>query len=200
MENFRSGFQRQNYRVMVDGNFTVCDTKVYGKTKSGRRNRDIILGDIDGCYISAERTSLRQLLPSSHRLSDYDFVIEDGDHVFFEVTALPNNYVWKTHLEDIEKKVIFHSQIIRNKAFHWDIDHTKHVLILVYNGADHVKVDATFKNLCNAWGIRGATVYLASDVLCQWNLWLQLKETKKKIAMFRQVMAESIECDSEESD
>ena len=194
--NFRSGFEHQNTSVMVDGRFEICDKLVYGKQKNGKKDAKRLLGDIDGCYVSNVRTNLRDLLPKPHRLSNYDYFIESGDRVFFEVTTQSGDELWDNPFKYMKKKIEFHRQVVENEAFNFAVDRSRHVLIFVYNGADSVKVDETFSKLCSQNNIRGATVYLSSDTVSQWDLTLnnsdlqhsldaaeaEIRELKRKIA------------------
>jgi hypothetical protein len=180
-ENFRLGFEHQNTSVMVNGIFERCEKQVYGRQKNGKKDAKRILGDIDGCYVSNVKTNLRDLLPKPNRLSDYDYVIESGDRVFFEVTTQSGHELWDNNpFKYIKKKIEFHRQLVENEGFKFSVDRSKHVLIFVYNGADNVKVHKIFKDLCAQNNIRGATVYLSSDTVSQWDLTLKLDAERNR--------------------
>jgi hypothetical protein len=179
-ENFRLGFEHQNTSVMVHGRFEICEKQVYGRQKNGKKDAKRILGDIDGCYVSNVKTNLRDLLPKPNRLSEYDYVIESGDRVFFEVTTQSGDELWDNPFKYIKEKIEFHRQLVENEGFKFPVDRSKHVLIFVYNGADNVKVHKTFKDLCAQNNIRGATVYLSSDTVSQWDLTLKLDAERNR--------------------
>jgi hypothetical protein len=179
-ENFRIGFQRKNTSNMVDGIFKESEKLVYGKKKNGNKDTNRLLGDIDGCYVSSVGTYLRELLPNPHRLSNYNYFIESGDHVFFEVTTQSGDELCDNPFKYMKKKIEFHRKLVDNEGFDFVVDCERHVLIFVYNGADNVKVDNTFRDLCSQYNIRGATVYLSSDTVSQWNLTLQLDAERNR--------------------
>ena len=77
--------------------------------------------------------------------------------------------------------VKFHRKIIDGSAYEFKIHRSRHVLILGFNGADGRAVTVAFRTACTENDIRGVSVYMASDVINQWDLSLQLDETKSKI-------------------
>jgi hypothetical protein len=179
-EIFRIGFQHQNKSEMVDGIFKESGKLVYGKKMNGNKDTNQLLGDIDGCYVSSVDINLRNLLPNPHRFS-HNYFIKRGDHVFFEVTTQSGDELWKNPFKYMKKKFEFHSKLVKNEGFDFPVDCERHVLIFVYNGADNVEVDNTFRNLCLQYSIRGATVYLSSDTVSQWDLTLQLDAAEAEI-------------------
>jgi hypothetical protein len=197
-KNFRLGFQCQNTSAMVDGRFDKCDQAVYGKQIDRKKDTERLLGDIDACYVSKVGTNLRDLLPSPHRLSNYDYFIESGDRVFFEVTAPSYYKLWENPFKDMKKIVEFHSQLLNNEGFDFVVERSRHVLILIYNAADNVKVDDTFNKLCSDNYIRGATVYIPSDTVYQWDLTLQLSAVRhSEDALRHSIDAERDRADAE---
>jgi hypothetical protein len=183
-ENFRQAFVHQNAEFMKDGKFELEKEEIYEKGKNQK------IGDIDGYYISSKETNLNKLFPGRHRLSDIDFVINEGDHVFFELTTQSGDDLWKTPAKYIEKKLKFHKQLVTGGANNLQVEQEKHVLVFCFNGADNVKVADTFTCLNSQFKIRGTTVYLASDVVDQWDLELTLAEQQQVIAEKQQVIAE----------
>lgn len=129
---------------MVDGRFDECDEVVYGKQIDGNKDAERLLGEIDGCYVSEVGTNLRDFLPSPHRLSNYDYFIESGDPFFFEVTAPSDFKLWDNPFKGMKKIFEFHGQLLNNEGFDFVVERSRHVLILIYNGADNVFVDETF--------------------------------------------------------
>jgi len=178
-QHFRKGFVRQNAGFMANPTLEVGNKIVYGVDSEGMRTNDPI-GDIDGYYVASETKFLRDLLPVEHRLSDYDFAINEGDELYFELTTQYGNDLWKTPAAYIQKKVSFHEALVSGGGYGWNVDKAKHVLIFCFNGADNVMVAKSFRTACDACGIRGTTVYLASDVVHQWDLQLQLNELAEK--------------------
>jgi hypothetical protein len=121
-------------------------------------------------------------MPPTHRISDNDFVIEEGDHVFFELTTQSGDDRQKDPHAYIKKKVAFHNKIISNQAYMLPINGAKHVLVFCFNGADHRKVGEAFGAICEEHGIcRGTTVYLPSDTVDQWDLELTLAENDREL-------------------
>lgn len=189
-ESFRKAFVHKNARCMEHRKFQVEKEDIYGKKNNGDKNTGNKIGDIDGYYISSEKTLLRTLLPVEHRLSDYDFVIDKGAHVFFELTTQSGDDLWQHPTEYIKKKVLFHKKLMTGLAHGWHINKTKHVLVFCFNGADNVEVAKTFQELCEEHGIRGTTAYLASDIVDQWDLLLQLAEKDRTLAEQNHALAE----------
>jgi len=179
-QNFRKGFVRRNAAFMSNPALEVENNIVYGVVGDGMRGSNPI-GDIDGYYVASETKFLRDLLPVEHRLSNYDFAINEGDEVFFELTTQSGDDLWKTPAAYIQKKVSFHEALTSGGAHGWSVDKAKHVLIFCFNGADNVMVAKSFRTACDVCGIRGTTVYLASDIVDQWALQLQLDEKQYKL-------------------
>ena len=182
-EHFRTAFVHQNAKYMVGGKFQIEKTDIYIR-ENGRKGRKI--GDIDGHYIASIGRPLWKLLPSPHGLLDRDFFINNGDHVFFELTM----HLCKKPLVYIEKKVKFHKMLVSGEAYEFPVDKDNHVLIFCFNGADNVAVTKAFQDLCKQHGIRGMAVYLASDVVDQWDLELSLAEQKRKLAKQKRKLVE----------
>jgi hypothetical protein len=129
-------------------------------------------------------------LPTKLRLPDRDFVIEEGKHVFFELTTQSGDDLQKEPWAYIRKKVEFHRKLLSGEAFKWKIDRSKHVLVFCFNGADHVKVNEVFTNICSELGVYGTTVYIGSDVIDQWSLDLTNGKLKRTIAEKDRALAE----------
>ena len=180
-ENFRKAFVHQNAGCMEHNTFRVEKEDIYGKKRNGDRNTGNKIGDIDGYYISSKNILLRKLLPVEHRLSDNDFVVNQSDHVFFELTTQSGDTLWQNPAEYIRKKILFHKKLVTGQAHGWHVDKTKHVLVFCFNGADNVEVAKTFQKLCQQHGIRGTTAYLASDIVDQWDLTLQLADKDRAL-------------------
>jgi hypothetical protein len=116
-----------------------------------------------------------------HRSSNPNFVVEEGDHVFFELTTQSGKDLGKVPQEYIERKVKFHKQLRAGDAYNLQLDDpSRHLLVLCFNGADNVQVKKVFDRCCQKNGVRGVSVYIASDVVDQWKLELQLTETRQE--------------------
>jgi hypothetical protein len=120
-QHFRKGFVRQNAGFMANPTLEVGNKIVYGVDSEGMRTNDPI-GDIDGYYVASESKFLRDLLPVEHRLSDYDFAINEGDEVYFELTTQYGNDLWKTPAAYIQKKVSFHEALVSGGGYGWNVD------------------------------------------------------------------------------
>ena len=175
--NFRIGFQHQNKDNMLRENFLSCDDLVNGK---GENNTDMLMKyirDIGGYFVSNKSVYLRDLLPNPNNIMDYDFIIEKDEHVFFEVITKHGN-VWNKPAKYIKSKIDFHKQ--NNKNFDWNIDSSKRVLILVYNGADSVVIGRIFNKLCSSNNIRGTIAHISYDTISHWDLTLQIEEWRSR--------------------
>ena len=174
--NFRTGFQHQNKRNMVGNIFLPFNDIVHSKTKKSEDSLSKMSKDMGGYFVSNTTVHLRELLPNPNKLLDYDFIIEKDDHVFFEIVTQQGN-VWKNPTEYIKSKIDFHKQ--DNKYFKWNIDKNKHVLILVYNGADSVFIGKIFRKLCSLNKIRGTIAHISYDTVSNWELLLQIDEWRQ---------------------
>lgn len=180
-ENFRNGFIRKNAERMVGGKF-VDIREIFGKRNDGTRNNTI--GDIDAYFVSETDCKLADLLPDTKRLGDPNFDIMAGDNVFFELTTQSGDDLGKIPYKHIEKKVQFHHKLIIGEAFEFGIK-GRHVLVLGFNGADNVGVAAAFKSACDTYSIYGMSVYMASDIVDQWDLELRLAEALEREKQLR---------------
>jgi hypothetical protein len=176
-ENFRLGFVHKNKYCMAGENFSLCENVVQNKSYKGRRELPELLQDIGVYFVSNTAVFLRELLPCPNNLLDYNFTIEKGDHVFFEISTQFCN-VWDNPTEYIKAKIDFHKK--SNWNYNWDIDSDKHLLILVYNGADSVFIGKIFSKLCKSNGIRGTIVHISYDTVSHWDLTLQIEDWKNR--------------------
>lgn len=174
--NFRVGFQHQNRHNMIGNIFLPFNDIAHSKTKKSEDSLSKISKDMGGYFVSNTTVYLRELLPNPNKLLDYDFIIEKDDHVFFEIVTQQGN-VWKNPTKYIKSKIDFHKQ--DNKVFKWDIDKNKHVLILVYNGADSVVIGKIFKKLSSLSKIRGTIAHISYDTVSHWELLLQIDEWRQ---------------------
>jgi hypothetical protein len=173
-ENFRVGFLHKNKHCMAGEKFSLCENVVQNKSYKGRRELPEFLQNIGMYFVSNTTAVLRELLPCPNKLLDS---IEKEDHVFFEITTQFCN-VWENPREYIKAKVDFHKK--NNWNYNWDIDSDKHVLILVYNGADSVIIGKIFSKLCKSNGIRGTIVHISYDTVSHWDLTLQIEDWKNR--------------------
>jgi hypothetical protein len=169
--NFRIGFQHQNKGNMIEGTFLSCDSIVKGNTGLVTQ----ITKDIGGYFVSNTNIYLRELLPTPCNLLDYNFIIDNEEHVFFEI--ITQHGMWKNPTEFIKSKIDFHKH--NNKDFKWNIDSSKHVLILVYNGADSVIIGRIFRKLCSLNDVRGTIAHISYDTISHWDLLLQIEEWRR---------------------
>ena len=174
-DNFCKGFLYQNTKLMKFRKFLIEKEDVYGV---GLQRTEKI-GNINKYYISSVDIPLRTLLPPECRLSNYFFTIHCGTHVFFDLVARLGD---SDLSEYIQNKVIFHEKLVTGLARDWYIDKTNLVFIFCFNGADNVPVTKVFNDICSKCGIRGVTVYIASDVVNRWELELKVTECDKRIA------------------
>lgn len=194
-ENFMSGFLRKNVDKMTDRKFICEGDKVYGLNADGTMNKGKSIGDIDGYYISNTDCKLTDLLPAKKMLTDPTFKINAGDHVFFELTTQSGDVLGVVPHSYITKKVKFHKKLLDGEAFGWKIDGSRHVLVLGFNGADNRAVATAFQTACETHGIRGMSVYMASDVIDQWDLQLQLDKANAMIKSLRMGPPEAMSSD-----
>ena len=96
------------------------------------------------------------------------------------MTTQCGDELWDNPFTNMKKKIEFHRQLVENKGFKLPVDRNSHVLIFVYDGADNAKVHKTFRELCVQNNIRGATVYLSSDTVSQWDLTLELDAERNR--------------------
>lgn len=171
-ENFRKGFQHQNNSKMVGGVFLPCNDIVKGNTEKNKQLLQKITSEMGGYFVSNTTIYIRELLPSPYNLLDYNFIIDEEEHVFFEIITQPHGNVWKNPTQFIKSKIDFHKQNI--KDFKWNIDSNKHVLILIYNGADSVVIGRIFRKLCILNGVRGTIANISYDTISHWDLLLQI--------------------------
>jgi hypothetical protein len=173
--NFRIGFQHQNKSKMTGGNFLSCDKIIVkGKTEKNTQLIQQNIRDIGGYFVSNSTIYLRELLPNPYNLLDYNFTIEEDDNVFFEIITQQHGNIWNNPTEFIKSKIDFHKQ--NNKDFEWNVDSSKHVLVLIYNGADSVVIGKKFRNLCSLNAVRGTIVHISYDTVSHWDLLLQIDE------------------------
>ena len=175
--NFRRGFLHQNKFKMSGGFFSHFNDIVHEKTDKYKHTLLQDINDVGCYYVSNTDIYLRELLPNPNNLLDYNFLIQKEDHVFFEVITQHGN-VWVNPTDYIKSKIEFHKQ--DNKNFKWNIDSGKHILILVYNGADSVVVGKIFKKLCSDNNVCGTIAHISYDTISGWDLTLQIEEWRKR--------------------
>lgn len=103
---------------MVGMVFIIEHQDVYGKRTDGSISSGATLRDIDGRYVSSRKALLRNLLPIENRLppGQYDYCIEEGDHVFFESTTISGEVLGLDPWLYINKKVKFDEHLVAGKA------------------------------------------------------------------------------------
>lgn len=168
---FREGFLDQNSSKMLNQCFLAEGVTVKNNEPKKR------IGDIDAYFISSEECLLKDLLPIEANIFHGDFIVNSGDHIFFELTTTEGEILQRLDNLYVEKKMNFHSTLkfgtnvnLSNDSIFESFRNNKnnHKLIFIFNGADHARVGPKFDALCDQLQITGTSVYLGSHIIHAW--------------------------------
>lgn len=173
-DNFCNGFQKQNSAVMDGGSFTAI-----GEKKVMRCDSEAILGDIVAHFIAQQECKLTDLLPVEKRQLDPLFTIPQHAKVFFEPITIERGSLAQAD-QCIESSVAFHRDLKAGLGLTFRDMPDRHILILVFNGADHVQVFKKFTEVATAHDITGTAVFLPSDVCTTWQVYVELEQLTKE--------------------
>lgn len=153
------------------------------------------VGDIDAmCVITAD-TLLADLFPVGNgalSVGNPGLVIPSGTLLFFEVTKVKGNDLQDAKNGYIAKKVAFHAKIQAGETtfpMSLLVDRSNIMLVLVFNGADHVNVSKKLYQLCSDASIVGTSVYASEVAILQWDWWLEAVE-QRRVAEEQRLVAE----------
>lgn len=180
-DNFCDGFVLKNADHMFEGKFQHQGEIIYDSSKNP-------LGDIDGHYISVTDKLLIDLLPTSVGITDRSFVVPANFNVYFELTTTEGQTLQRDDNYYIEKKCKFHQKLLNGCSPDHDIPYN-HLLILIFNGADHINVAKKFSELCTNYGLKGISVFVSNSVVSAWSA-AQTAEVERVRAEQERVRAE----------
>ena len=171
--SFIEGFRLQNSQYMLGGDFIFSEFIV---KRDGQ-----ILGDIDAHYVSTADKLLKELLPKTiGLLRNNSFLIPNNTNVFIELTTTEGQNLVKADNNYIERKIKFYDKILRAEADNFNAP-ANHILVFIFNGADHTLVEDKFQSFAKNYGINGVTIYVGNDAMLTWRVDLELYLSEREL-------------------